>query len=57
MKYKVFDVVELKNKNKATILGIENNNIYKVEIVNCDGISQGMLEITESDINKIIIKK
>lgn len=57
MKYQVFDVVELKNRNKATILEVVNNNTYKVEIVNCDGISQGILKINENDVNKIIIKK
>ena len=40
MKLKVFEVVELLDGNKATIL--ENNrNIYKAEIVNKYGESQG----------------
>ena len=33
MRYKRFDVVELKNDNKATILDIKENNEYFVEIV------------------------
>ena len=37
MKYKQFDVVLLKNKNKATILGVENNK-YNAEIVDDRGI-------------------
>ncbi len=56
MKLKIFDVVEMKDGNKATIL--ENNkNIYKAEIVNNKGIMQGIKAINETNINKIIISK
>ena len=37
MKIKVFDVVELNNGNKATILSEESKEIYKAEIVNSNG--------------------
>ena len=37
MKYKVFDVVKLKNSNKATILNIINKKKYFAEIVNESG--------------------
>ena len=54
MKLKVFEVVELLDGNKATIL--ENNkNRYKAEIVNKYGESQGTKYITETDIKKILI--
>lgn len=56
MKYKVFDVVELNNGSKATILD-NSNNKYKAEIVNDKGIRQGMRNICDSDINRIIISK
>lgn len=56
MKLKVFEVVELLDGNKATIL--ENNkNRYKAEIVNKHGESQGTKYITETDIKKILISK
>ncbi len=38
MKYKRFDVVELNNGNRATILDIKKN-YYNVEIVNPYGIT------------------
>lgn len=40
MKIKIFDVVELNNGNKATIIEI-NKNRYKVEIVDKHGKSKG----------------
>lgn len=56
MELKVFEVVELLDGNKATIL--ENNkNRYKAEIVNKYGESQGTKYITETDIKKILISK
>lgn len=56
MKLKIFDVVELNNKNRATILNIKNNE-YLVEVVNSAGVSIVNKIITEKDINRIIIKK
>lgn len=56
MKLKIFDVVELQNGNKATILD-NNNNTYKAEIVDSEGINKGVENITEINIRKIIISK
>lgn len=56
MKYKIFDVVKLKNQNNATILNIENNK-YKVEIVDKNGVRQSVTEIYETDIDKPIVRK
>lgn len=56
MKLKIFDVVELKDGNKATIL--ENGrNTYKAEIANNNGVRQEIRTINEIDINKVIISK
>lgn len=56
MKLKIFDVVELKDINRATILNI-NNKEYLVEVVNSAGISLGNKIIKENDINSIIVSK
>lgn len=56
MKLKIFDVVELKDNNRATILNI-NNKEYLAEVVNSAGISLGNKVIKENDINKIIVSK
>lgn len=57
MKYKVFDVIELKNRDKATILEVIDENKYKVEIVDNEGNSKCITEISKDDISKIIHKK
>lgn len=54
--YNMFDVVELNNGNKATII-TNDKSIIKVEEVNNKGISLGMKEITENDIKQIIFRK
>lgn len=54
MKIKKFNVVELKNNNKATILEIISKNEYLAEIVNPYGITVDNKIITNDDINKII---
>lgn len=56
MKYNRFDVVELKNGNKATILDI-NNKQYYVEIVDSKGNRVDIKNITEDEISKIIFSK
>ena len=56
MKLKIFDVVELNDKNRATILNI-NNKEYLAEIVNSAGISLENRIITDNDINKVILAK
>lgn len=57
MKIRVFDVVQLNNGNKATILEETNKGTYKAEIVNDDGETQGITEINERDIIKVIFSK
>lgn len=57
MSYKVFDVVELINGDKATILDDKVKNKYKAEIVNENGISKGFHEIEETEIKKAVIIK
>ncbi len=51
--YNIFDVVELNNGNKATIL-TNDKPIIKVEEVNKNGISLGYKKITDADIKRII---
>ena len=53
MKYKKFDVVELKDNNRATILKIDGNK-YFVEIVNLNGVTLDKTYITEDKISKSI---
>lgn len=54
--YNIFDVVELNNGNKATII-TNDKAIIKVEEVNNEGISLGIKEITENDIKQVIFRK
>ena len=49
----IFDVIELFNGNKATILDI-NNNSYSVEIVDKKGNSLGFQKISKDEIKEII---
>ena len=56
MKINRFDVVELNNKNKATIRTVQNNG-YLVEEIDLNGNSLGYKTISDSDINKIIYLK
>ena len=53
MKYKKFEVVELKDNNRATILKIEENE-YFAEIVNSYGITVDKKLISDNEINKVI---
>lgn len=57
MSYKVFDVVELMNGDKATILDNKVKNKYKAEIVDANGSSKGVHEIEETEIKKAVIIK
>jgi len=57
MKYKVFDVVELINGNRATILENSKSNKDKVEIVDAGGVRQATKEINETEIKRSIITK
>ena len=56
MKLKRFEVVELENGNKATILDI-NNNEYFAEIVDSNGKTISNRNITENEIKKVLIYK
>ena len=53
MKYKRFDVVELNNGNRATILDIKKN-CYNVEIVNPYGITLDKKFISNNEIKGLI---
>jgi len=55
MKYQIFDVVRLKDSNKATILNIINKKKYFAEIVNDSGETIDRKEITEDEIESQII--
>lgn len=57
MKIKKFEVVELKNKNRATILDIKGNCCYLAEIVNSYGITIDKRIITNEEIEKVIYEK
>lgn len=57
MKIKKFDVVELKNKNKAVILEIYKRKKYYAEIVNDKGETINKKEIISKEIDKIIYRK
>ncbi len=56
MKIKKFNVVELKNGNRATILEVLGSK-YLTEIVNAYGITLDKKIITENEINKVIYSK
>ena len=56
MKYKRFDVVELNNGNKATILDT-NNRDYYVEIVDSGGNRIDIKYIGENEISKMVFSK
>ena len=57
MRYKRFDVVELKNDNKATILDIKENNEYFVEIVDSNGTTIGNKIIINIEIKRVVYSK
>lgn len=56
MKYKLFDVVELKDGNKATIVNIDDSN-YKVLVTDKKGINIGTRTVENNDISKMIFSK
>lgn len=57
MKIKRFDVVELNDGNRATIIDIKDKNGYFAEIVNAYGVTVNKRIITETEINKVIYSK
>ena len=54
MKLKVFDVVKLKNGNKATIKEVLSSNFYKVEIVDKYGNTIENRNISKKEIKSEI---
>ena len=56
MKIEIFDVVKLKNDDKAIIKEI-NNNTYKVDVTDKEGIAIGIKEIDKNDIIDVIYSK
>ena len=56
MKLKRFEVVELVNGNKATILDT-NNNQYYAEVVNDKGVTIDNRNITEEEIKRVLVSK
>ena len=56
MKVKKFDVVELVDNNKATILEIKEKE-YLAEIVNPNGTTLDNRNITKEEIRKIVYTK
>lgn len=56
MKIKKFDVVELNNGNRATILDIKNKEYY-AEIVDSKGETIDIRNIIDDEISKVIFTK
>ena len=54
MKINKFDVVELKDGNRATIIEAKDKNIYFAEVVNAYVITLDKRDIQEKEIDKII---
>ncbi len=57
MKLKIFDVVELNNGNKATIVENKTKDMYKAEIITNEGKTLGIKLINENDVSRIIFTK
>lgn len=57
MRYNKFDVIELKNGNKAIIINKNNRNQYIAEIINPYGVTIKKKAITSKEISKILYKK
>lgn len=57
MKVNKFDVVELKDGNRATIIEVKNKNTYFAEIVNAYGITLEKRNISNEEINQLIYNK
>ena len=56
MKMNRFDVVELYNGNKATILDVKNKEYY-AEIVDGEGNTIDNRNITDTDIKEVLVSK
>ena len=53
MSYRIFDVVELHNGKKGTIVNINKGEIA-VDIVDESGISHGFANVKQKDVKRII---
>ena len=56
MKMNRFDVVELYNGNKATILDVKNKEYY-AEIVDGEGNTIDNSNITDTEIKEVLVSK
>lgn len=57
MKIDKFNVVELKDGNRATIIEVKGKNKYFAEIVNAYGITVDTRNISDEEISKVIYNK
>lgn len=57
MRYNKFDVIELKNGNKAIIINKNNRNQYIAKIINSNGVTIEKKAIKYKEISKILYKK
>ena len=57
MKINKFNVVKLKDNNKAIILSVDNKKQYLAEIVNKQGKTIDKRIITKDEIEKVIYNK
>lgn len=57
MKIRIFDVVELKNKNKAIILKIEKGKYYFAEIIDKDRKKVERKNIIKEEINRVVYSR
>lgn len=57
MRYNKFDVIELKNGNKAIIINKNNRNQYIAKIINSNGVTIEKKAIKDKEISKIPYKK
>lgn len=57
MKIKLFDVVELNNKQKAIIKKINKGKKYLIEVVSEDKTEIEQKTITEKDITRVIYSR
>ena len=57
MKINKFNVVKLKDSNKAIILSVDNKKQYLAEIVNKQGKTVDKKIITKDEIEKVIYNK
>lgn len=57
LKIRKFDVVELKNRNKAIILMINKEKSYLAEIIDKEGKSLERKIIIKKEINRVIYSR